>query len=234
MIVLPATPCYTVYLCSMAESVRILFEDSWLVVVYKPHGLQTEPDRFGHPDLLAQVRLMLSSRGQSPRLLQPVNRLDRPTAGVVLLARTPEALRRLNAMQERRQIHKEYEALLEGIIDEPNGTWSHFLLKDPLHKQARISLTLQPGYKPCLMEWRMLTKGTHSTLVRIRLKTGRYHQIRAQAAFMKHPVWGDALYGSSHNSQSQAICLIAVRMTFIHPFTGANLCFDISSSFDVI
>jgi 23S rRNA pseudouridine1911/1915/1917 synthase len=218
----------------MADSVRIIFEDSRLMVVYKPHGLQTEPDRFGHPDLLAQVRSMLSPSGKKQRLIQPVNRLDRPTAGLVLLAKTPDAVRRLNAMQEKREIYKEYEALLEGKMEETSGTWAHFLLKDTLHKKAHISLIRQPGYKSCLMEWRLLKVGRQSTLVRIRLKTGRYHQIRAQAAFMKHPVWGDIFYGSSHNLGMQAICLCAVRMAFIHPFTGADLNFELSASFDVI
>jgi RluA family pseudouridine synthase len=218
----------------MADSVRIIFEDSRLMVVYKPHGLQTEPDRFGHPDLLAQVRSMLSPSGKKQRLIQPVNRLDRPTAGLVLLAKTPDALRRLNAMQEKRQIHKEYEALLEGKMEETSGTWAHFILKDSLHKRAHISLTQQPEYKPCLMEWRVLKAGRQSTLIGIRLKTGRYHQIRAQAAFMKFPVWGDLFYGASHHFGTHAICLCAVRMAFVHPFTGEPLNFNLSASFDVI
>ncbi len=222
------------YLCRMSDMVRILFEDSRLMVVYKPHGLQSEPDRFGHPDLLAQVRSMLSSSGKNPRLLQPVNRLDRPTAGLVLLAKTPDALRRLNAMQEKREIHKEYEALLEGVIDEASGTWAHFLWKDTLLKRAHISLIPLPEYKPCLLEWRVIKRGVGTTLVRIGLKTGRYHQIRAQAAFMQHPVWGDLFYGSSHNLGTAAICLCAVSMAFVHPFTGEDLIFDLSASFDVI
>lgn len=232
--VLPLSPLDPAYLCRMSDRVRIIFEDSRLVVVYKPHGLQTEPDRLGHPDLLAQVRAILSSSEKSPRLLQPVNRLDRPTAGLVLLAKTPGALRRLNSMQEKREIHKEYEALLEGTIEEAAGIWAHFLLKDNSQKRAHISATQLPGYKSCLMEWRVVKKGTESTLVRIRLKTGRYHQIRAQAAFMKYPVWGDMYYGASQGLGIQAICLCAVRMAFIHPFTGEDLMFDLSASFDVI
>ncbi len=232
--ILPLFPLDTAYLCRMSDRVRIIFEDSRLVVVYKPHGLQTEPDRLGHPDLLAQVRTILSSSGKSPRFLQPVNRLDRPTAGLVLLAKTPDALRRLNAMQEKREIHKEYEALLEGTIDETAGTWAHFLLKDTSQKRAHISVTQLPGYKSCLMEWRVIKKGAESTLVRIRLKTGRYHQIRAQAAFMKYPVWGDMFYGASHGLGTKAICLCALRMAFIHPFTGEDLMLDLSDSFDVI
>lgn len=218
----------------MAVDAEIVYDDRWLTVVNKPHGLQTEPDRLGHPDLVTATSELLKKSGKTVRFLQPVNRLDRPTCGLVLLAKTPSVLKALNRMQEERKIKKEYTALLEGEIMESKGIWEHFLLKDPMQKRALISGHPLPLYKLCVLEWKVMETGLQSTLVQIRLKTGRYHQIRAQSSFMGHPVWGDVFYGSGHSVGENVILLCAGKLAFTHPQTGGLLEFEAPCSFSVI
>lgn len=218
----------------MVGKVEIIYDDKWLTVVNKPHGLQSEPDRMGHPDLVTITKSILKKCRNPVRFLQPVNRLDRPTSGLVLLAKSPSVLKELNLMQEERLIKKEYLALLEGQLMGKQGVWEHFLLKEAVHKRAVISESALPGYKPCLLEWRVTARGAQSTLVRISLKTGRYHQIRAQSAFMGHPVWGDEYYGSKHHLGGSIILLKAVRLEFMHPRKGERLMANAPGTFSAI
>lgn len=198
----------------------IIYDDNYLTVVNKPHGLQCEPDKNGHPDLCTALRRLLNKQNRPPKILQPVNRLDRPVAGLVLFAKTATALRTLNAMQEARRIQKTYTALLEGHIYPPQGTLSHFLLKDTAEKKAVIFERATEGAKPCRLDYRTLESGGEKSRVEIVLGTGRYHQIRAQFGFAGYPVWGDTYYGAEHTYGDHAVCLHAARLRFLHPVSG--------------
>lgn len=198
----------------------IIYDDNYLTVVDKPHGRQCEPDKNGHPDLCGELRRRLNKLNRPPKILQPVNRLDRPVAGLVLFAKTATALRALNAMQEARQIQKTYTALLEGRMYPAEGVLSHFLLKDPAQKKALIFERATEGAKPCRLDYRTLEGDDEKSRVEIILGTGRYHQIRAQFGFAGYPVWGDTCYGAEHVYGDHAVCLHASRLRFLHPVSG--------------
>lgn len=212
-------------------SFDIVFEDKYLAVLDKPHGLQCEPDKNGHPDLCTEFRRYLNKQNRPPKILQPVNRLDRPVGGLVLFAKTATALRELNLMQEARQIQKTYEALLQGVIGPPEGTLSHFITKFALEKRAVVNETETPGSKPALLLYTTLETAGGNSRVRINLKTGRYHQIRAQTAFVGHPILGDVYYGGPPVDGPSKICLHAVRLAFDHPVTKIPLIVESSPGF---
>lgn len=211
--------------------IDLVFEDQYLAVANKPHGLQCEPDKNGHPDLCTLLRKQLNKTNRPPKLLQPVNRLDRPVGGLVLFAKTPTALRGLNLLQEARLIQKTYQARIEGIIHPPEGRLSHYLYKDVLAKKAVIYTEPRETAKHSVLDYRTLTPETDSCRLQIQLKTGRYHQIRAQLAFVGHPIWGDAYYGAHSTYLPDAICLFASRLQLEHPIHKKWLVFEAVPSF---
>lgn len=207
----------------METAFDIVYEDKYLAVLNKPHGLQCEPDRNGHPDLCTEYRRRLNKLNRPAKLLQPVNRLDRPVAGLVLFAKTATALRDLNLMQEARQIKKTYVALVQGTVLPPRAELSHHITKFALEKRAVVSQGPTPGSKPAILEYDTLENTPGNTRLRINLKTGRYHQIRAQLAFAGHPIVGDVYYGGPAIDQPATIWLHAVRLAFDHPVTRVPL-----------
>lgn len=217
----------------MATDYRIdlVFEDQYLAVVNKPHGLQCEPDKNGHPDLCSLLRQHLNRNNKPPKLLQPVNRLDRPVGGLVLFAKTATALRELNKQQEARLIQKTYEAKVQGIVHPPQGTLRHHLYKDLLNQKAIVYAEPLENTKPCVLDYATLAQESGWCRLEIGLKTGRYHQIRAQLAFVGHPVWGDRYYGADTVFRPDAICLFASRLRLQHPVSGGVLVFEAVPSF---
>lgn len=211
------------YIWHMLTKDDIIFNDKYVTVVSKPYGLQCEPDKNGHPNLVDELRKYLNKTNQPAKVLQPVNRLDRPVGGLTLFAKTPTALRTLNSMQESRDIKKIYTATVEGLLETRKGLLEHFLFKDLLQKRAIIYAERKPDTKPCSLAYSVLEMGADTTMVEIQLYTGRYHQIRAQFAYIGHPIVGDAYYGAQKPYRPNAICLRATMLAFRHPISGEAL-----------
>jgi len=197
----------------------ILFDDSYITVVNKPHGLQCEPDKNGHPDLCNELRKYFNKINKPAKIIQPVNRLDRPVGGIVLIAKKAAALVELNRLQENREIHKTYTALVDGIPSPAEATLSHYILKDVLAKKSFVSNEPKKDAKPCQLSYQIISVDEDVARLEIELHTGRYHQIRAQLAFIGHPVFGDLYYGSKNPFLPNSICLHASRLVFPHPIT---------------
>lgn len=215
------------YIWAMIGAEQILYIDKYLAVVDKPQGLQCEPDKMGHPDLLTETKKYLNRINKPPKLIQPVNRIDRPVGGLVLLAFTATALKALNEMQEARKIKKHYRALVSGHINPPEGEWQNWMVKDPMQKRAMVFNTELRGSKICVLNYKTIEIREENSLIEIELKTGRYHQIRAQAGANGHPILGDTLYGSKDALAPASISLQAFRLQFTHPLSGEEI--DIST-----
>lgn len=213
------------------NSSHIIFDDKYICVVNKPHGLQCEPDKLGYPDLVTELKRFLNKNNRPPKLLQPVNRIDRPVGGLMLLAKTPTALRQLGLMQEKRCIEKMYVAMVDGFIEKDEATLHHFILKNTEEKRAEVGNTAFASAKPCVLSYRVLTKTVTASRLLIRLETGRYHQIRAQMSFVGNPIVGDAYYGSKMAFKENGICLHASELAFSHPITGEKLKLESSPEF---
>jgi 23S rRNA pseudouridine1911/1915/1917 synthase len=198
----------------------ILFEDKWLLVINKPAGLLTESGDRPHP---SAEKAGLDYLRAGPRgYLRAAHRLDRPTSGVLLLAKTKSALTHLMAQFEQRQTEKRYRAWVQGLPPVPQGQLTHWLYRDPTGKKALISAVEQPGSQLAELHYTLVQTNGPAALLEIHPKTGRYHQIRAQLAHIGCPVVGDVTYGGPA-WQEAAIQLQACSLRFRHPNTAADL-----------
>jgi 23S rRNA pseudouridine1911/1915/1917 synthase len=198
-------------------NLRVLYEDNHLLVVYKPAGMPTQAGQPGEPCLLETAREWVRQRHNKPGnvYLGLVHRLDRPVAGVMVLARTSKAASRLSQQLRARTMTKLYRALVSGRPQPAEGTWVDYV---QLRPDGRPVLHESPGpeRKQASLQYRVLRPGSPS-LVEVTLDSGRKHQIRMQFAHRGHPIVGDAQYGSTVRFAREAIALVAWQLSFTHP-----------------
>jgi 23S rRNA pseudouridine1911/1915/1917 synthase len=197
---------------------RVLYEDNHCLVVFKPAGVLTAPDRTGDVSLLDEARRYLREKFHKPGrvYLGLVHRLDRPVSGVVLFARTSKAAGRLSEQFRAGRVEKVYQALVEGRLSAPSGTQVDHLVKDRRANVVRRAADAAGGGRASALDWRRLKPSGGATLVEIRPRTGRSHQIRVQMSALGHPILGDRKYGS-RQPFANGIALCAVSLTFEHP-----------------
>jgi 23S rRNA pseudouridine1911/1915/1917 synthase len=211
----------------------ILFEDAHLLVVAKPPGLSTQAPPIAGATLETAVRAYLHPDGPADAFVGTVHRLDRPVSGVVLWAKHPKAARRLSQQFERRQVRKEYWALVEGgPPPEPgaSGEWEDWLCREDTGVgRVQACAPGTPRAQRALTRWRAERVGGGGlgaglALLRLEPETGRMHQLRVQAAARGWPVVGDALYGSTATFP-EGIALHARRLVVRHPVLERPLTF---------
>jgi tRNA pseudouridine32 synthase/23S rRNA pseudouridine746 synthase len=187
---------------------KLLMLDPWLMVVDKPAGLLTQPGLGADQQDSVITRLQCKEQG-----LRLVHRLDRDTSGVLLLARSADALRRLSALFAERRINKLYQADVEGellgrgCIASPLARLSRHPPRYGTHPEGRLALTL----------WKVCAACAHGTRIWLRPLTGRSHQLRAHLAELGHPIVGDPIYGDA--AGSCRLHLHSQALSFRHPFT---------------
>ncbi len=184
------------------------------MAVYKPAGISTEAYP-GHDTVEARAWRQFQ-RPRSPKrpYVGIVHRLDRPVSGVLLLARNKSTLRHLNGAFAEKQVKKIYWASTQVQISEGNSKLSHYLVKDPLARRARVVDGPRPAAKHSRLNYRLLRQTAAGFLYEIEPITGRYHQIRAQLAAAGAPIVGDAHYGSTAPYRPNRIMLHARQLTF--------------------
>lgn len=204
---------------------EILFEDYYLLAVNKPAGLMTENDSYGNPSVEEWVKRHLQEQHPKRKKIFTgiPHRLDRPVSGILILAKTKTALADLNVQFSNGTIKKKYTALVDAAPEQKQATLNHFHKKDLLNKRALISNKPKDGFTKCSLSY-LIEKINENNFfsLNIDLHTGRYHQIRAQLAFIGSPVVGDAKYGSQVKYHQDKICLHACEIKFIHPVSKAE------------
>ena len=196
--------------------VTVLHEDDQILVVNKPSGLLAQPDHTGTPDVLTLAK----EREETPDpFVGLVHRLDRPTSGIMVLARTSDAARVLSRQFRERTAQKEYLAVVEGML-RGTGTWRDYIAKPGRHPD--IVGPDHPDGKPAALDWQALRRADDRTLLRIQLRTGRPHQVRLQAAERGRPVAGDTRYGASGSGPSSGIALHHAILR-VEPPSGARM-----------
>ena len=185
------------------------------IVVLKPSGIPTQSDTSGDEDAMLLTSRMLSDMGE-PSDLWLVHRLDRVVSGLVVFARNKATAAALSALVGGRGMEKEYLAVVEGRAE--GGVMRDFLFKDSKKGKAFVVDTERRGAKPAELEYTPIAfaegeRGVH-TLVRIKLHTGRFHQIRAQFSSRGHSLVGDGKYGS-HDNRAKMPALFASRLAFV-------------------
>ena len=214
------------YLTVAAPKLNIVYEDENILLVDKRPGLAVHPHdgaEYGRT-LIDQIQAYLYQkkewRPREENAFTPAlcNRIDRNTGGIVIAAKTAEALRILNQKIRDREIDKRYLAIVEGTLPKKEGSLVGFLFKDAKKNRVFVTDTPQHGSKSCRTDYRVLASRNGLTLVECRLITGRTHQIRAQFAHAGHPLLGDGKYGKLDKRFDRDYqALYSYRLTFTFP-----------------
>jgi 23S rRNA pseudouridine1911/1915/1917 synthase len=201
---------------------RVVYEDDWLLVVDKPAGVVVHPAPGHEHGTLAQGLVTAGARGGHELRPGIVHRLDKDTSGLLLVARREDAYRVLVAAMERRDIHRTYLALLAGALPQDEGTVDAPIGRH-LRDRKRMSLHTAAG-KRAVTHFEVVGRAEGFTLVRIRLETGRTHQIRVHFSALGHPVAGDVQYGRPPRPEGlERQFLHAARLVFPHPEDGREV-----------
>lgn len=198
---------------------EILYEDEDLVAPSKPPNMPTHPSHNHHNDTLANALAFHYQQRGVPFVFRPINRLDRDTSGVLLIARNKFSAGILSRDMQNGQIQKTYLAVLEGVLSTDRG-----VIDRPLHRTAESIIVREvctpdtPDAEQAMTEYRVLARGGGCTLVEAKPITGRTHQLRVHFASLGHPICGDVLYGMD-NGRIARQALHARKTVFLHPST---------------
>jgi len=199
---------------------RIVHEDEHVLILDKPPYLRVHASEPGQRHTLVNgVAAHFRSAGSDDRI-HLVHRLDRDTSGLVLLARSPAAHRRLAAALDARDVRREYVAVASGLLREDHGVIDAPIARNPSQPVLR---TVGPGGEPAVTRYRVLRRFRDATLVALELDTGRTHQIRVHLAHIGHPIVGDRQYGRQGARLIGRQALHAARLRFPHPATEVEM-----------
>lgn len=196
--------------------IDILYKDNSIIVCIKQPGELSQAGKPGERSLLSALE---ETCGMP---VYPVHRLDRETGGVMVYARTKEAAARLCEAVAHRELEKEYVCIVRGVPDEREGIYRDLLLHDQQRNKSFIVDRMRGGVKEAVLSYRVLDSKEGTSLVRVRLQTGRTHQIRVQFAGRKTPLIGDGKYGGGRGE----LALWSCHLAFDHPKSGKRISFD--------
>ena len=213
----------------------ILYEDNHIIAVNKTCNEIVQGDKTGDTPLSETVKAYIKEKYNKPGevFLGVTHRLDRPTSGVVLFARTSKALTRLNEMfkekskvesQMSKAITKTYWAIVQGAPKVPEARLENYLTRNEQLNKSFIAKPNAKEAKLAILIYKTLVKGENYTLLEINLETGRHHQIRCQLAAIGCPVKGDLKYGAKRSNPDGGISLHARQIEFIHPVKKEPIC----------
>lgn len=199
----------------------ILYEDNHLVVVNKPANILSQSDITGDRDMLTLVKAYIKEKYQKPGNVYVglVHRLDRPVQGVMVFAKTSKAASRLTKQIQNHEFEKQYLAIINGVLAEKKGELCDYLMK---LENGNTIVTNEKDGKSSTLRYQVLEELNNTSLVNIKLITGRHHQIRVQFASRGYPLIGDQRYGLGDKKQ---ICLCSYFLSFLHPITGERMTF---------
>jgi RluA family pseudouridine synthase len=201
---------------------RIVFEDSDLIVIEKSEGLLTVASTdVPHEHAEAFLNTYLGARPGEARVLV-VHRLDRDTSGLLVFAKNSWSRDRLQELFATHDIERMYLAIVHGSIVPPSGTFRSFLAED---RDLRVRTVSDAAGKEAVTHYRTITSGRRYSMLEVTLETGRRNQIRVHLAEAGHPVVGDRMYGPPETSPLRRLALHASLLGFVHPRTGRKMQF---------
>ena len=202
---------------------QVLYEDNHIIAVSKTCHEIVQGDKTGDTPLSEMVKAYIKDKYQKPGevFLGVTHRLDRPTTGVVLFARTSKALTRLNAMfQSHELIHKTYWAIVEKndrLLGDEAIRLEHYLWRNEKQNKSFVVKAGTKDAKRAVLTYKAIAQSDRYTLLEINLETGRHHQIRCQLAAIGLPIKGDLKYGAKRSNPDGGISLHARKIEFVHP-----------------
>lgn len=210
------------------QNLKIFYEDNHVIVVEKPNNIPSQGDKTGDEDMLTIIKKYIKEKYNKPGevYLGLVHRLDRPTGGVMVFAKTSKAAARLSEQIRNKQIEKKYMAVCDGKFDEEKDTWRDFLLKNERTNMSKVVEEVTKNAKEAVLDYEVISynEKTDLSTVKINLHTGRHHQIRVQFSSRGHSLFGDQKYGV--RGRGKQLRLWAYYLSFIHPITKEKMEFE--------
>ncbi len=204
---------------------QIVYEDNHLLVINKKVGQLVQGDKTGDESLLETIKDFIKKRDNKPGnvFLGLVHRIDRPTSGLVIYAKTSKALSRLTQMVKNREVKKTYWAVVAKEMIPKSQRLVHYLKKNEKNNKAIVFPKATDGAKEAILTYNVIKALENYLLLEIDLETGRHHQIRAQLSKIGVPIKGDLKYGAPRSNADGGINLHARKLEFIHPVTKENI-----------
>jgi 23S rRNA pseudouridine1911/1915/1917 synthase len=204
---------------------QIVFEDNHMMVINKKAGQLVQGDKTGDLSLLELIKDFIKKRDDKPGnvFLGLVHRIDRPTSGLVIYAKTSKALSRLTVMVKDREVKKTYWALVAKEMIPKSQRLVHYLQKNEKTNKATVFVKATEGAKESILTYHIIKTLDNYQLLEIDLETGRHHQIRAQLSKIGVPIKGDLKYGAPRSNPDGGISLHARKLNFIHPVTKEDV-----------
>lgn len=212
---------------STKENLQILHEDNHIIVINKRVGDIVQSDKTGDKPLSEVVKEYLKYKYNKPGdvFLGVIHRLDRPTTGIVIFAKTSKALTRLNESFKNRETQKTYWAIVKNQPPKEYDTLTHFLKRNTKNNTSKAHIKEISESKKAVLDYKIIQKLDHYFVLEIDLHTGRHHQIRAQLTAIGCPIKGDLKYGFDRSNPDGGIHLHARKLSIIHPVSKEKLIF---------
>ncbi|SFS52943.1 RluA family pseudouridine synthase [Lutibacter maritimus] len=212
-------------MASTKSTLNILFEDNHLIIVNKQSGDIVQGDKTGDTPLSEVIKEYIKDTYNKPGnvFLGVVHRLDRPTTGVVVFAKTSKALERFNKMLRNKEVNKTYWAIVKNLPNKLEDTLIGFLKKNPKNNKSTSYSSEIEGSKKATLHYKVIKSLDNYHLLEVDLETGRHHQIRCQLSSIGCPIKGDLKYGFDRSNKDASIHLHARKIEFIHPVTKENI-----------
>jgi len=203
----------------------VLYEDNHLIIVNKAPGEIVQGDKTGDQPLSEMVKEYLKEKYNKPGnvFCGVTHRLDRPTSGVVVFAKTSKALSRLNDMFRDGEMDKTYWAIVKDRPPKEEDQLTHYLVKNEKTNKSTAYPVEKPHTKKAVLHYKLIAASQNYYLLEVDLETGRHHQIRVQLAKIGCPIKGDLKYGASRSNPDDSISLHARTISFIHPVSKEKI-----------
>lgn len=209
------------------EKLDVLYEDNHLIVVIKPANVPSQEDASGDLDMLNIVKNYIKEKYNKPgdAYVGLVHRLDRPTGGIMVFAKTSKAAARLSEQIRNNEMNKTYYAVTTKIPQAKQATLVNYLKKDEKNNIVKIVPQSEKDVKKAELSYKILQTAEDYALLEVKLITGRGHQIRVQLSGINCPLFGDNKYGKEKSRVSRNLGLWAGRLEFNHPVTKQKMTF---------
>ena len=212
---------------------KIVYEDNHVIVVIKPHNVSVQEDSSGDIDMLTIIKEYIKERDKKAGnvFLGLVHRLDRPTGGVMVFAKTSKGASRLSKQLKEKTLKKKYLCVVNGNPQISENRLTTYLKKDEKTNTVHIAPKLEQGSKEAILDYRVIDNKNKLSLIEVNLVTGRSHQIRVQmSGQLNCPLYADYKYGDTkHKGQ---LALWAYELSFLHPVTKQLMTFRVMPDMD--
>ena len=210
---------------STPENLQVLFEDNHIIIINKRAGDIVQGDKTGDIPLSEIVKAYIKDKYDKPGnvYLGVVHRLDRPTTGIVVFAKTSKALSRLNKLFVEKNINKTYWAIVKQKPNPEKEALIHWLKKNPKNNKSTAYDHEVEGSKKAILDYQLIKSLNRYHLIEVQLYTGRHHQIRSQLSKIGCPIKGDLKYGFDRSNKDASIHLHSRKLEFIHPVSKEKI-----------